>query len=46
VGRGRFVAGERERPVRFSGVATRDADRWAFVHSHASIGVSNDEFFD
>jgi ketosteroid isomerase-like protein len=46
VGRGRFVAGERERPVRFSGVATRDGDRWAFVHSHTSIGVSNDELFD
>jgi uncharacterized protein (TIGR02246 family) len=46
VGRGRFVAGERERPVRFSGVAMRDGDRWVFVHSHASIGVPNDELFD
>jgi ketosteroid isomerase-like protein len=46
VGRGRFVAGERERPVRFSGVTTRDGDRWTFVHSHASIGVPNDELFD
>ena len=46
VGRGRFVADERERPVRFSGVTTRDGDRWVLVHSHASIGVLNDELFD
>ena len=46
VGRGRFVAGERERPVRFSGVTARDGDRWTVVHSHASIGVPNDGLFD
>jgi hypothetical protein len=46
VGRGRFVAGEGERPMRFSGVATRDGDRWVIVHSHASIGVPNDELFN
>jgi hypothetical protein len=46
VGRGRFVAGEREQPMRFSGVATRDGDRWVFVQSHASIGVPNDDLFN
>ena len=45
VGRGRFVAGDRERPIRFSGLATRDSDRWVIMHSHASIGVPNDELF-
>jgi hypothetical protein len=46
VGRGRFVAGGREEPMRLSGVATRDGDRWVFVQSHASIGVPNDDLFD
>ena len=45
VGRGRFVSDGRERPVRLSGVAVREGDRWTFVHSHASIAVPNDQLF-
>ncbi len=45
VGRGRFVDGGHERPVRMSGVAVREGDGWTFVHSHASIGVPNEQIF-
>jgi len=46
VGRGRFVAGEREQSMRYSGVARREGDRWVIVHSHASIGVPNEDLFN
>jgi hypothetical protein len=46
VGHGRFVAdGGKDQPVRMSGVAVREGDSWVFVHSHASIAVSNEQIF-
>jgi SnoaL-like domain len=46
VGRGRFVAADGSvRPVRMSGVAVREGERWVFVHSHASVGLANEELF-
>jgi hypothetical protein len=45
VGRGRFVSGEREQSMRYSGVARREGDRWVVVHSHASIGLPNEDLF-
>lgn len=46
VGRGHFEsAAGKSRPVRTSGVLTRDGDGWKLVHSHASIGVPNSEMF-
>ncbi len=46
VGRGRFVAGEREQSMRYSGAARREGDRWVVVHSHASIGVPNEDLLE
>jgi hypothetical protein len=42
-GTGRFVGEGVTIPVRMSGVAMREDDRFVFVHSHASVGVPNDE---
>jgi uncharacterized protein (TIGR02246 family) len=45
-GRGRFTtAGDRERPVRITGVFVREDGQWKVVQSHASIGVPNEEIF-
>ena len=43
VGTGRFVGEGVDVPVRMSGVAVREGDRFVFVHSHASVGVANDK---
>jgi hypothetical protein len=44
-GTGHFVGEGIDVPVRMSGVAVREGDRFVFAHSHASIGVPNDELF-
>ena len=47
VGKGRFRASDgKERPVRISGVVVREDGRWRFIHTHASIAVSNDDLFN
>lgn len=33
-------------PARLTAVLIRQGDRWTIVHTHASIGVRNDEMFD
>jgi hypothetical protein len=43
VGTGRFIGDGVDVSVRMSGVAVREGDRFVFVHSHASVGVPNDE---
>jgi ketosteroid isomerase-like protein len=46
VGHAHFENGSRtSRPVRVTEVLARDGDRWTIVHSHASIGVTEEEFF-
>ena len=45
VSKGRFVGEGIDVPVRISGVAAREDDRFVFVHSHASVGIPNDELF-
>jgi hypothetical protein len=42
-GTGRFVGEGIDIPVRMSGVLVREGDQFVFVHSHASVGVPNDE---
>ena len=42
-GTGRFVGDGVDVPVRMSGVAVREGDRFVFVHSHASVGVPNEK---
>ena len=41
-GTGRFVGDGVDVPVRISGVAVREGDRFVFAHSHTSVGVPND----
>ncbi len=46
VGHAHFENGSRtSRPVRVTEVLARDGDRWTIVHSHASSGVTEEEFF-
>jgi hypothetical protein len=42
-GTGRFKGANVDVPYRMSGVAVREDGKFVFVHSHASIGVSNDK---
>ena len=42
-GTGRFAGEGIDIPIRVSGVAVRERDRFVFVHSHASVGIPNDE---
>jgi len=43
VGAGHFVGDGVNIPVRMSGVVVREGDEFVFVHSHASVGIPNDE---
>jgi ketosteroid isomerase-like protein len=45
-GRGRFRAADgRERPVRLGAVLVREGDRWRVAHTHASVGLPDQDLF-